>query len=153
MARNTRINDKQLRRIYWPSWRMAEKVLIAAGFTKEEAEEKRKEIHRLVTGAECSSKDLTNRTLDEALKKFAAISMPRNGKRQAELADGPAKRVRYKINHLRERMGLSEAYVETIAINMHRRAIIQMDEDQLKDVLTALTYHENRHPEMVGENK
>lgn len=151
MARNTRINQRQLNVVYWPNWRMAEKVLLAAGFSKQEAEEKRKEIHQLVTGSACSSKDLTNRTLDKCLSEFAKISMPKNGKRQADLADGPAKRVRHKINRLRERMGLSDAYVETIAIKMHRRAIIQMDEAQLLDVLKALQYHENRHPDQPVE--
>lgn len=145
MARNTRINERQIKCVYWPSWRAAEKVLINAGFSKAEAEEKRKEIHQAVTGSECSSKDLTNRTLDEVLKKFAAISMPRNGARQADLADGPCKRVRYEINRLRDRMGLSDAYVETMSIRITRRSLIQCDEDQLKSILKALHYHENRH--------
>lgn len=145
MPRNTRINDKQLKCLYWPRWRAAEKVLLAAGFSKEEADEKRKDIHRAVTGDECSSKDLTNRTLDEVLRHFAAISNPRDGRRQADLADGPAKRVRWQISQLRDRMNFSDAYVETLAIKMHRRSLVQCDEDQLKTILAALTYHENRH--------
>jgi hypothetical protein len=146
MARNTRINEAQLRRIYWPSWRAAEKVLIAAGLSKEETDEQRKEIHIAVTGSDCSSKDLTNRTLDEVLRKFAAISVPRDGRRQAELADGPAKRCRWQIERLRQEMGLSVAYVEEICINMHRAAIAHCDDAQLRKVITALQYHAHRHP-------
>jgi hypothetical protein len=144
MSRNTPINESQLG-LYRREWSKARRVLRAAGFSSQETEDHRYEIHRLVTGSDCSSKDLTNRTLDGCLKEFAKISSPFDGRRQADLADGPSKRVRWQIQRLKTDLGLSDAYVETIAVNMHRRSIIQCDEPQLKSVLAALTYHEIRH--------
>lgn len=145
MAKITRINDRQIKCVYWPAWRAAEKALIAGGHTKQEADDIRKEIHTAVTGSACSSKELINRQLDACLSRFAAIATPRDGVRQAELADGACKRVRYAIRQIQERMHLADAYVETIAVNMHRRSLIQCDEAQLKSILKALNYHEHRH--------
>lgn len=146
MARNSRINARQIKCVYWPSWRAAEKVLIAAGFSKTEADEKRKDIHKAVTGSECSSKDLTNRTLDEVLRKFAVISNPRDGKRQADLADGPCKRYRFAIRTIQQRMQVDDAYVAGIASRMRYPANLELcDERQLRDILTALDKHEKRN--------
>lgn len=145
MAKITRINSRQIKCIYWPAWRAAEKALIAGGHTKQEADEIRKEIHIAVTGSACSSKALINRQLDACLSRFSAISSPRDGARQAALADGACKRVRYAIRQIQTRMSLEDAYVESIAMNMHRRPLAQCDENQLKAILKALTYHENRH--------
>ena len=140
------INTAQLNRIYWPAWRAAEKCLTASGnYTKPEAEELRKDIHVAVTGSACSSKQLTNRQLDACLARFAAIATPRDGARQAELADGACKRVRYAIGKIQKAMALSDAYIESMSVNMHRRSIIQCDESQLKSILKALHYHEKRH--------
>ncbi len=140
-----RINRLQLTRIYWPAWRAADKVLQANHHTKEEAEAVRREIHVAVTGADCSSKDLTNRQLDSCLARFAAIATPGDGKRQVDLAEGAAKRVRFKIRGIQQQMQLSDAYIEGIAQRMARRPLEQCDEKQLKTILKALNYHENRH--------
>lgn len=139
------INAKQIKSVYWPRWREAEKVLMRNDHTKAEADEIRKEIHKSVTGVACSSKDLTNRTLDQVLQKFAAISDPRNGKRQADLADKDCERVRYKIREIQTRMQLADSYIETMAVNITRAAYKFCNEDQLKKVLAALVYHESRH--------
>lgn len=138
MARNSRINDRQLKRVYWPSWRAAEKMLVAAGFSKTEADEKRKEIHSAVTGSECSSKDLNNRTLDEVLRKFAAISNPRDGKRQADLADGPCKRLRFRIREFQYRLQVDDSYVDAIAKQMRYPRRDLCDENQLRNILAAI---------------
>lgn len=145
MARIQRINALQLKRVYWPRWGDAKRVLIAAGYTAAEAEQTRKDIHAAVTGCECSSKDLTNRTLDAVLAKFAAISAPSDGKRQADLADGACKRARFAISQALGRMGLAESYADGIARQMFRRPVAQCDEAQLKSILKALAYHETRH--------
>ena len=42
-------------------------------------------------------------------------------------------------------MALSDAYIESMSVNMHRRSLIQCDENQLKSILKALNYHEKRH--------
>ncbi len=140
-----RINKAQLTRIYWPEWRKADKVLQANHHTKEEAEAVRREIHVSVTGIDCSSKDLTNRQLDACLARFAAISSPGDGKRQADLAEAAAKRVRFKIRQIQERMQLPDTYIESLAQRMARRPLAQCDEKQLQTILKALNYHENRH--------
>ena len=140
------INTAQLNRIYWPAWRAAAKSIIASGsFTKAEAEEIRKDIHVAVTGSACSSKQLTNRQLDACLARFASMSAPSDGARQAELADGACNRVRFAIRKIQTSMRLEDSYVESIAVNMHRRSVIQCDEYQLKSVLKALNYHAKRH--------
>ncbi|MEO5914817.1 MAG: hypothetical protein ABIS50_11330 [Luteolibacter sp.] len=140
-----RINKAQLNSVYWPNWRKAEKVLIAADYTKDEAEEMRKEIHVTVTGVACSSKDLTNRTLNECLKKFAAIATPKDGKRQADLADQPCKLVRFKIAEIQKRMNLTDNYIDGTAVKVARTAYKFCNEEQLTNVLIALIKHEKRH--------
>lgn len=147
MPRPKHINRNQLCGLYWPEWRKAEKVLIAAGFSKDEAEEKRMDIHVAVTGEQCSSKDLKNRQLDEVLRMFAQIAQPNNGARQADLADGECKRLRFAITEAARRVGYDDASVETMALRMTRRSLIQCDEAQLKTILQALKIHETRHPE------
>jgi hypothetical protein len=147
MSRPAKINERQIKCKYWPAWRAAEKVLISAGHSKAETEEIRKEIHTAVTGSACSSKDLTNRLLDRVLAKFAAISAPSDGARQADLADGPCKRLRFAIREIQNRMKLADSYIEGMAASpLARRPLNQCDEAQLLDILKALTYHENRHP-------
>lgn len=146
MSRPKRINQNQLRRLYWPEWRKAEKILIAAGLGKEEIEEQRKAIHVTVTGSACSSKDLTNSELDRVLAKFARVSAPRDGKRQADLADGQCKRYRHVIKELAAAIGVDDAYVAGIARQMRYPADLeQCDEQQLRNILTALDKHEARH--------
>jgi hypothetical protein len=140
-----RINKAQLTRKYWPAWRAAEKALIATGtYDKADAEELRKEI----TGG--SSKDLTNRQLDECLRKFYAISQPSNGKAQADQADQPLKRVRFVIGQIQSRLGLPDSYIEGMAVNIARCSLAFCNEDQLKAVLKALKIHENRHNQSVA---
>lgn len=146
MSRASTINVRQIRSLYWPTWRAAEKILRAHGYTKEEAEEKRQEIHMQVTGSACSSKDLTNRTLDAVLAIFLAIAQPANGARQAELADGPSRRIRYQIEQLRRQMQLTDVYIDGIAHKMHHRPFTACTEQQLQKILAALTYHSQRHP-------
>lgn len=138
------INILQIRRIYWPAWREAEKTLMRNDHSKDEADEIRKDIHKAVTGSACSSKELTNRTLDAVVAKFAAISAPRDGKRQADLADQDCERVRFKIREIQARMSLDADYIETMAVNIARTAYKFCNEAQLKSILKALVYHENR---------
>lgn len=139
-----RINRKQLTRLYWPEWRKAEKVLInSGGYSKAEAEALRAEI----TGG--SSKDLTNRRLDECLAKFHAISNPTDGKAQADAADQPLKRVRWNISQIQARLGLPDAYIEGMAVNIARCGYAFCNEEQLKNILIALQTYENRHNQSV----
>jgi len=141
-----KINRAQITCVYWPAWRAAEKFLTGPGnYSKIEAEEVRQEIHVDVTGSACSSKDLTNRQLDACLARFAAIATPGDGARQAELADGACKRVRHAIGKIQTAMKLTDGYIDQVAVNMHRRSLLQCDESQLKNILKALTYHEKRH--------
>lgn len=140
-----RINKFQLTGKYWPAWRAAEKALIASGtYDKKEAEALRKEI----TGV--SSKDLTNRQLDECLKKFLAISQPTNGKAQADQADQPLKRLRYVIAQAQARLKLPDTYIETMAVNIAKSPYQFCNEEQLKKILVALQIHENRHNQSVA---
>ena len=140
-----RINKNQITGVYWPNWRAAEKVLLANDHSKAECEEIRKEIHIAVTGSDCSSKDLTNKTLNECLKKFATIATPNDGKRQADLADQPLKLVRFRIKQIQDRLRLPDAYIESTAVNIARCAYKFCNEEQLTNILIALTKHENRH--------
>lgn len=145
------INIRQLRALYWPTWNAAAKVLKEqAGYTKEELESFRKETHRQVAGRDCSSKDLINRQLDECLKRWSAIGAPTDGKRQADLADQAATRVRYLIRQIQKNLGLSDGYIESMSLRMTRRSFLQADEAQLLSILKALRYHENRHPDQLG---
>lgn len=145
MTRPERINQNQLSRLYWPEWRKAEKILAAAGFGKEEIEEQRKAIHTAVTGSECSSKDLTNRELDAVLARFARVSAPGDGKRQADLADGQCKRFRHVIKRLAASIGADDAYIAGIARQMrYPTDLEQCDERQLRNILTALDKHAKR---------
>lgn len=145
MARPKRINKNQLNSLYWPEFRKAERVLIAAGFSKAEAEEQRKDIHKAVTGTACSSKDLTNPELDRVLREFLKISAPNNGTRQADLADGQCKRYRHVIKGLATKIGVDDAYVAGIASRMrYPTDLEQCDERQLRNILTALDEHAKR---------
>lgn len=145
MARPKRINKNQLNSLYWPEWRKAEKVLISAGYSKEEAEQERKDLHVAVTGTACSSKDLTNDELDELLRKFLKISNPKNGKRQADLADGKCRRYRHVIKELATKIGVDDAYVAGIAKQMrYPTDLEQCDKLQLRNILTALDTHAKR---------
>lgn len=137
------ISEKQLRALYWPSWNKARKVLLANHHSKEDAEEIRKAIIAK-QGVE-SSKLLNNRQLDEVLKAHVAISDPRDGKRQAELADQALKRVRHRIGTTMQELGLTDQYVEGIAQQMFLRPIAQLTEAQLVKVSQALQTHANRH--------
>ena len=140
-----RINRHQITGLYWPAWRAAEKVLITSGnYDKADAEALRKEI----TGG--SSKDLTNRQLDDCLGKFLAISEPRNGKGQADAADGPLKRIRYVIGQIQGRLALPDAYIESMSVNIARTPYAFCNEQQLGDILKALKIHENRHSQSVA---
>ncbi len=140
-----RINKFQLTGKYWPAWRAAEKTLIASGaYDKNEAEALRKEI----TGV--SSKDLTNRQLDECLRQFLAISEPQNGTAQADQADQPLKRVRFVISQIQARLKLPDSYIEAMAVNIARCPLAFCDEDQLKNILKALKIHETRHNQSVA---
>lgn len=143
-----RINKAQINGVYWPAWRDAERVLIKiAGYSKAEAEEARKDIHRDVVGVACSSKDLTDRTLDEVLRKFAKISRPTDGAYQAEKARGPIIRLRFAINKLSKELGMSETAVESMAQRMCKRHFDHCDESQLTKIIQALKIHETRHTE------
>lgn len=139
-----RISEKQLRALYWPSWNRARKVLIANDHTKEEAEEIRKEI--LAKQGVESSKVLNNRQLDECLKAHLAISDPRNGKRQAQLADQALNRVRHRIAEAAAKLGYDQEKVEGVSQQMFRRPIAHLTEAQLVKVSQALQTHVNRQP-------
>jgi hypothetical protein len=141
-----RISKLQLTRLYWPRWRAAEKVLIQQGQqSKDEAEATRKEIHQQVLGYECSSKDIPANKLDDILGKFAAISMPNNGKAQAHHADQPLARIRFKITEVMKRMNLTTDYVNAMAVRIAKRPLMHCDEAGLTKVLSALNTHEKRH--------
>lgn len=136
------INEKQLRRLYWPSWNAAKKVLTACHHSKEDAEEIRKSILEK-QGVE-SSKLLNNRQLDEVLKAHAAIADPRNGKLQAQLADQASKRVRFRIAKAAEELGYTQAQIEGVSQQMFRRPIAQLNEAQLIKVSQALNTQAER---------
>lgn len=133
------INRNQLTGLYWPTWQKAVKVLLANHYGKDDAESLRKEI--LAKQGVKSSKDLNNRQLDEVLKAHAAISSPRDGKRQADLADQSLKRVRYRIRQAQIKLNYTDANVEGVAQQMYRRPIAQLDEEQLINVSNALETH------------
>ena len=145
--KQNKISSLQIRSLYWPEWRAAEKVLRANHYDKAEAEEVRKEIHVAVTGRDCSSKELTNRQLDDVLGKFHAISNPKDGAFQARQADQPMKRIRFRINQIRDRMELSDAYIDSVARKVAKRPLEHCDEQGLLKILAALSIHENRHAE------
>jgi hypothetical protein len=138
-----RISERQLRALYWPSWNKARKVLLANHHSKEEAEEIRQTI--LAKQGVESSKLLNNRQLDDCLKAFASISDPRDGKRQAELADQSLKRVRHRIAQTAAAIGYTAENLEGIAQQMFRRPMAQLNEPQLVKVSQALQTHANRH--------
>lgn len=64
------LKPKQIK-MYRPEWAKASKRLKAAG--RDGSDAARMKIHALVTGFECSSKDLTNRELDAVLLHFRTI--------------------------------------------------------------------------------
>jgi hypothetical protein len=140
------ITTRQLRSLYWPAWRAAEKALLAAHATAEDAEATRREIHAAVAGKPVSSKELTNRQLDEVLAKFRAISNPLDGRYQARQADQPACRIRWKIEQLRREHNLSAEYIDTVARRVAWRPLAHCDDVLARKVLAALTYHHRRHP-------
>lgn len=140
-----RIHSGQRRGVYWPSWSPARKVLRANHYTPEECEDLRHEI--LKKQGVDSHKDLNNRQLDKCLEAHAAIADPRNGKRQAELADQPLKRVRWRIAKTASEIGYSPEKIEDISQRMFRRPIAQLTEAQLIKVSQALETHANRQKE------
>lgn len=100
--------------LYWKTWGQVKKTLIEfGGFSKEEAEAERHQIHIAALGKDKSSKLLNNRDLDTILDHFRSYLV---------LADGPTKdpkradvqpctRLIYAI----ESTGLPDAYLEAIA--------------------------------------
>ena len=144
------ISQRQLRALYWPAWNAAAKALRGAHATKEDAEEVRRETHRQVTGRDCSSKDLTNRELDQVLARFRAISNPLDGRYQARQADQPICRVRWRIGQLQRELHLSDEYIDTIAKRVTHRPLAHCDEILARKVLAAITYHFRRHEPATG---
>lgn len=132
------ISEAQIKK-YWREWGPARRALRANHYTPAECEDFRKEVLRRL-GVE-SHTELDNRKLDEVLKVYAALADPRNGKRQAELADQPLKRVRARIAEAARELGYTDAQVEGVSQQMWKRPIAQLTEVQLVKVSQALNTH------------
>lgn len=98
-------------KLYIGTWLRVKKTLITlGGFSKEEAEAKRHEIHTEALGKDKSSKEFTNADLDRVLDAFQVylgLSDPRQSKRAVEQ---PRKRALHAIHAL----GHTDAYIAAI---------------------------------------
>lgn len=100
--------------LYWRTWSKVRKVLIEmGGYSKEDADAERHEIHRQALGNDKSSTALNNRDLDAILDHFQSYLVladgPRKGPTRAETQ--PVSRLIWAINQT----GLPEPYIESIA--------------------------------------
>lgn len=100
--------------LYWRTWSKVRKTLIElGGYSKEDADAERHEIHRQALGSDKSSSSLNNRDLDAILDHFRTYLTladgPTTGPSRAEVQ--PCKRLIWAI----EQTGLPEAYLAAIA--------------------------------------
>jgi hypothetical protein len=100
--------------LYWRTWSKVRKVLIDfGGYSKEDADAERHEIHRQALGNDKSSTALTNRDLDAILDHFQSYLVladgPSTGPSRA--ASQPVSRLIWAISQT----GLPEPYLESIA--------------------------------------
>ena len=100
--------------LYWRTWAGVRKTLIEmGGYSKEDADQERHEIHKQALGSDKSSKLLNNRDLDKILDHFRAYLVladgPTTGPARAD--SQPTKRLIYAITQT----GLPEPYLESIA--------------------------------------
>lgn len=115
---------------YWRDWSQIRKMLIEMGdFSKEDANAERHQIHRRALGCDKSSKDLTNKDLDEIFKAFNQYLVLIDGpKKPNGEPDGECKRLIWAITQT----GLPDAYLESIAQDQFGRPDWQnLSEDQL----------------------
>lgn len=100
--------------LYWRTWAKVRKTLIElGGFSKEDADLERHEIHRQALGSDKSSKLLNNRDLDAILDHFQSYLVLADGPTSgpARTSSQPCKRLIWSI----EQTGLPEPYLESIA--------------------------------------
>lgn len=100
--------------LYWRTWAKVRAYLIDfGGFSKEDADAERHEIHKEALGANKSSKLFNNRDLDIILDHFQSYLVleegPTTGPGREKLQ--PCQRLIYAIDQL----GLPEPYLESIA--------------------------------------
>lgn len=100
--------------LYWRTWAKVRASLIdLGGFSKEDADAERHEIHKQALGTDKSSKLFNNRDLDKILDGFQSYLVlaegPTTGPTREKLQ--PCQRLIYAI----EKLGLPEPYLESIA--------------------------------------
>lgn len=85
---------------YWREWGRARKVLRAAGYTAQEADAERHELHAQALGHDKPHADLTNADFDKVLAAFLAISESDNLDAQIAGQTGSRRRLEYSIEKL-----------------------------------------------------
>lgn len=131
--------------LYWREWNNARTTLLQKhGFSREDANAERKEIHNDLFGSYLSSKDLTNAQFSKVLGAFRAISNPSDAKAQVKANDDEAIRLRWKIETLRKELGLHENYIHAVANNIAKTTYDLCSVSDLKKILAALNYHKKR---------
>ena len=99
-------------KLYIGTWlRVKDTLIRLGGYSKEEAEAKRHEIHAEALGKAKSSKAFTNADLDrvlDAFQSYLGLTDPRQSKRAVE---EPRKRALYAIRGL----GFDSSYIEKVA--------------------------------------
>lgn len=130
-------------KMYRAEWAKCKKRLLEAG--REASEETRMQIHELVTGLPCSSKDFTNSEFDQVLFYFRT-KLHHTGEWDAFLAltHSPVNRCRFAARNLCKGIPTikSEAhadrYIEGISRQMFKNNTQMLEIEQWRAICTAI---------------
>lgn len=102
------MNAAQTRK-YWWEWARARAYFLGRGLTPQDADAKRRDLHRKALGHDKSSKSLTNADLDKVIAAFRAVWDGGNLDAQLRQLDQPEARLRElhaRIARLAEACGI-----------------------------------------------
>lgn len=127
-------------RLYLYEWGCARRVFRKQGFSSQEADAKRHELHIQAMGRDKSHYDFTNSDFDKVLGAFRAISKPADLISQLEALNGRTKRLIFGIRRTAAKMKVGEAYIAAISERQTGRKsdLEQLNEDELENVRIAL---------------
>jgi len=145
--KGTSMTEKQTK-LYWREWAKTRRTLISHGYHSSEVNEQRRELTIQALGARvgttASSKDLTNRQLDKVLGAFRAVSRPADLNAQLDAEDQPRRRAWFRLRQQAGKAKVDKPYLVSISKQMFGKHIDDCDEDELKRIIVALRYHNNR---------
>ena len=131
--------------LYWREWAKARKMFIdTMGMDPKDADAERMAVHADELGSRVSSKQLKNKQLDKVLAAFRAISSPADTDAQINAIEQPLKRLRWKIEQIKRKLGMSDQYLDGCCVKINHCHYTSANEHQLKKLLIAIEKHAKR---------